>query len=221
MSFALQHQCHLPKSVLSIDLSLGCSGFVAALVLGVNLLSRFENVVIVCADNYRSKVEKSDRSTSAIFSDAASACLIRREGALRIVGDSHFADGSGGKHLIQHLGGGIEPDRLQMAGADVLLFTQRVVPAEIQKLLKNSGVTKDEVDNWYFHQASKLVLDSLEARIAPKNSIRRNIEHIGNTTSSSIPILLASDLAALDGKVSVLSGFGVGLSVSSVLILSE
>jgi 3-oxoacyl-[acyl-carrier-protein] synthase III len=41
---------------------------------------------------------------------------------------------------------------------------------------------------------------------------------IGNTVSSTIPILLEDRITQLKNQISVLSGFGVGLSASSMVI---
>lgn len=218
MSCRLQHDCDLPNNILAFDIGQGCSGFVQAFVLTAKLLLKFDNILIVCTDSYRSKLDHSDRSTASVFSDAATVTWVSSGGDLSVLAESHFADGSGRKFLFQEVLANGVPGTLHMSGADVLLFAQRVVPEEISRLLTMADVSSDEIDNWYFHQASKLVLDKLESRIHPKSPIRRNIEHFGNTVSSSIPLLLAEDLDLLGGKLSVLCGFGVGLSASCVLV---
>ena len=80
----------------------------------------------------------------------------------------------------------------------------------------------NEIDLFVFHQASKVMLDSLERllRIKPEK-IHRNLCDIGNTVSSSIPIVLRDALQK--GMVSrgdkvLVSGFGVGLSWGTAII---
>ena len=69
------------------------------------------------------------------------------------------------------------------------------------------------------HQASKLVVDSLKSVLPKDISIPTNFETVGNTVSSSIPILLAANLDVLNRSGSLLlAGFGVGLSSSVVAI---
>lgn len=218
MSCRLQYESGLPNNILAFDVGQGCSGFVQALVIATQLLHKFDNILIVCTDSYRSKLDHSDRSTASVFSDAATATWISSGGVLSVLADSHFADGSGRKFLLQEILANGVLGTLHMSGADVLLFAQRVIPEEISRLMTIAEVSSDQIDNWYFHQASKLVLDKLESRIQPRTPLRRNIEHFGNTVSSSIPILLAEDLDLLGGKLSVLCGFGVGLSASCVLV---
>jgi 3-oxoacyl-[acyl-carrier-protein] synthase-3 len=221
MSCQLQEKCQLPTQLLAFDLGQGCSGFVQALIVGTSLLANFKNIVIVTTDTYRSKLRKDDRATAAVFSDGASATWISSGGPLEIIAESHFTDGSGKKFLFQKVHEEQSIGQLSMSGADVLLFTQRIVPVEVENLMKATGKNSVEIGNWYLHQASKLVLDRLEAKIQPAVPFHRNIHEVGNLVSSSIPFLLARDISKLNTGLTVMSGFGVGLSASSVLISSR
>lgn len=214
----LQESCDLPESIMAFDLAQGCSGFVQALSLSSKLVEQFKNVVIVCADTYRSKLDPIDRSTSLLFSDAASATWISSEPILNILAESHFTDGSGSNFLFHKVPAYNKKEFLCMAGADVLLFAKKCVPAEIRIALDRSGIDSSEVSRWFMHQASKLVLDSLDQRIAPPVGVERNLEQIGNTVSSSIPILMKNYLYELDEGINVLCGFGVGLSIATLVI---
>ena len=100
----------------------------------------------------------------------------------------------------------------------MLLFAQKFVPLEIEHALEMSGTDSSQVSNWFFHQASKLVLDSLDKRVSSHVPAHRNLEHIGNTVSSSIPILLKDHLDSLVNGINVISGFGVGLSVATLVL---
>ena len=214
----LQSNCDIPGTVMTFDLAQGCSGFVQALSLSSKLVEQFKNVVIVCADTYRSKLDPNDRSTSLLFSDAASATWISSEQKLSILAESHFTDGSGSSFLFHKVPAYNEKEFLYMAGADVLLFAKKCVPNEIGIALDRCGIDSSEVRRWFVHQASKLVLDSLDQRIISPIGVERNLEHIGNTVSSSIPILLQNYLKELDEGINVLCGFGVGLSIATLVI---
>ena len=214
----LQSKCDLPESIMAFDLAQGCSGFVQALSIASKLVQQFENVVIVCADAYRSKLDPADRSTALLFSDAASAILVTSEQKLSILAESHLTDGSGSNFLFHKVPAYNEEEFLHMAGADVLLFAKKCVPSEIKNVLDECGLKTSEVSKWFVHQASKLVLDNLDHRIAPTVGVERNLEHIGNTVSSSIPILLQNRLSELNEGINVLCGFGVGLSIATLVI---
>jgi len=214
----LQDRCGLPNSIMAFDMSQGCSGFVQALSIAANLLNTFENIVIVCADTYRSKLDVADRATSPLFSDGASATWISRDGDLRVVGESHTTDGSGRDFLYHRIPTTETKEFLHMSGADVLLFSKRVVSSEIVKVLEKCSLDISEIDNWYFHQASKVVLDGLEQRFKTPKPFARNLQDIGNTVSSSIPILLHTRLAEVNSSRSLLCGFGVGLSTATMVL---
>jgi|694.fasta_scaffold23648_1 3-oxoacyl-[acyl-carrier-protein] synthase-3 len=212
---ALVHQSlGLPPSVMALDLNQGCSGFVQALCLAVPLTKTHQNVLIVCADRYRSKLRKGDRSTESVFSDAASAVLIKPNGPLQLKAQSHYTDGSGAQYLRQETG-----SKLTMAGADVFLWTRNKVAKQIAALIEDETAAGRAPHTVFLHQASKLVIDSLKSVLPKDISIPTNFETVGNTVSSSIPILLAANLDVLNRSGSLLlAGFGVGLSSSVVAI---
>ena len=73
-----------------------------------------------------------------------------------------------------------------------------------------------------FHQASQMVLDTLQRllRIQPER-MRANLAEVGNTVSASIPIVLknAVDAGRLPrGDKFLVCGFGLGLSWASALL---
>ncbi len=218
MAFEIQDRCGLPKEILAVDLNQGCSGFVQSLQLAVSLLSDRKNILIVCADNYRSKLDKSDRSTNSVFSDAATATLVSDRAVLEIVGDCHFSDGSGRSLLFQSIDKSQNNGFLHMSGNDVWMFTKRIVYEQIMQTLQKSGIQPSEVGEFYLHQASDLVLNDLKKKLGPDAKVPVEMKLIGNTVSSTIPILLEHRLSKLSQQISVLSGFGVGLSSSSLVI---
>jgi 3-oxoacyl-[acyl-carrier-protein] synthase III len=204
----------LPPGVMALDLNQGCSGFTQALCLAVPLTASHKNVLIICADRYRSKLRKGDRSTESVFSDAASAVLIKPNGPLQLITQSHYTDGSGAQYLRQEIGG-----ELTMAGADVFLWTRNKVAKQIASLIHDEIFAGRTPHTIFLHQASKLVCDTLKNLIPEIPNVPTNLEKVGNTVSSSIPILLASDMSLLQKEGSVIiAGFGVGLSSSCIAI---
>lgn len=218
MAFEIQDRCAIGKEILAFDINQGCSGFVQALQLAVSTLSWSKNVLIVCTDRYRSKLRTDDRSTNAVFSDAATATLITNRPSLEIAACKHHSDGAGRNLLYQSLDITENSGKLFMSGSEVWLWTKRVVLSQIADLLASENMSLDEVDEIFFHQASELVLNGLQAQISSGVRVPRRLRENGNTVSSSIPILLEDRLADLPTQTSVLSGFGVGLSCSSLLI---
>lgn len=216
----LQNDLGLDQETFAFDIGQGCSGFVQALYLASKLINDFENIIIVCCDTYRTKLDRYDRSTSTIFSDGATATLITRGGNLQIASHKHITDGSGAKLLYHSRDLSKNNGKLFMAGGDVLLFTKRVVYKQAEEVIERANLTLKDIDSVVVHQASKLVLDELERRFGDQVEFPRNIEKYGNTVSSSIPLLIKDSLEKINNQTTVMCGFGVGLS-SSCLVLTN
>ena len=84
-----------------LDVTQGCSGFPYAMITAINLIKNkeFKNCLIVCSETYTKHINKSDRSTAPIFSDARSAFFINKKNLPSILSTFSYTDGSGGKNL--------------------------------------------------------------------------------------------------------------------------
>lgn len=211
LSCRLQDRLNLGNGVLAFDINQGCSGFVQALLLAVGLLASIEHCLIITVDRYRSKLSSNDRSTQSVFSDASAAVLVTASNQLEIRYSRHHTDGSAAEKLQQPLG-----QSLHMSGADVFLWTKRVVGPMIRELAEAMANGAGPPQFAFLHQASKLVLDGLVPALSPNVAVPRNLGRIGNTVSSSIPMLLEKHLNEFRTTNSLLCGFGVGLSATAL-----
>ena len=111
---------------------------------------------------------------------------------------------------------------IYMDGMGILTFVNSRVPKQIRSILARNSLKVEEINLFIFHQASSMALDSLTRLLAIKpEKVFRDMENIGNTVSSSIPISLkdAFDKGLLKkGDKIILSGFGVGLSWATALM---
>lgn len=207
----LQHKSGLPSSTFLIDINQGCAGFVQALTIASKFLVEWKNIIIVCADQYRSKLALDDRSTNAVFSDCATATLISsdKDANLSISANSFIFDGSKTNYLYQSFDSNINNGRLFMDGPKLWAYTRTEIVPIIKKLLGHS----DDVHAIYMHQASKVVFDGIAQQLQSyKLEVPSNFNKIGNTVSSSIPMLLSEHLEAFNSKTSIVAGFGVGIN---------
>ena len=218
LSYEIHTQLGLSESCFCIDLMQGCAGFIHGLILASKLVKSDHHVLIICSDTYRSKIEPGDRSVDAIFSDAASAILVTADESVVVLGESHFTDGSGIKYLFQNLNSDGRRSFLRMSGGEVFLFTKRIVEDQIRSLLKKVSVEENDISLLIPHQASKLVLDNLATKFSTVGEFVNLVGETGNTTSSSIPIALRQHLDLFNKGTTVLSGFGVGLACSSIVL---
>jgi 3-oxoacyl-[acyl-carrier-protein] synthase-3 len=198
----------------AFDLGLGCSGY----VYGLGILQSFmyanaaASGVLITADPYSKIIDPNDKNTVLLFGDAATATLMTANPVLRLGPFSYGTDGSKAEALRRRNG------RLSMKGRDIFNFAVERVPADVEHVLKQAGLTIADIDAVYFHQGSRFIIEMLAKRLGtPLPKIRMGMEETGNTVSSSIPLLLEQDLGDRSINKALLSGFGVGLSWASCI----
>ena len=96
----------------------------------------------------------------------------------------------------------------------------------VNELYAKSNQNMSETDYFVFHQANKLINESVrkKLKITDASKVLYSLENFGNTSSASIPLTLitqASDDLSSKKCNLCLCGFGVGYSWGSVLINSE
>lgn len=230
----LQHRLGLPKSVAAFDFTLACSGYVYGLAICKAFIEAgiLENILLVTCDTYSKYIRPDDRGPRTLFGDAAAATLVRAGD--RGIGEMDLAtDGSGAESFILRSrgcrnGAGHEPgctsatEYIQMDGLAVLTFVKKEIPAFTRKLLSKAHLDLSAIDLFIFHQASKVALDQLRAALGiPCHKTFSNLENLGNTVSSSIPIAIYDAWRAgklKPGMLTLLVGFGVGLSWGGALV---
>lgn len=217
----------LSKSVACFDVGLGCSGFVYGLSIVNNFLNGngYKKGLLITAETYSKLVEDYDKNTKPLFSDAAAATLIGYNPVFTPCKFSFGTDGSRFDHLIARqeakgeTRGGVT---LRMNGRGIFEFAAVEVVKDVLNCLKNNSLSLDEIDYFVFHQASSFMLDALAKKlgIKDKSKVVKNLDQVGNTVSSSIPIVLKylNDSLDLKQKKILISGFGVGLSWASTIL---
>jgi 3-oxoacyl-[acyl-carrier-protein] synthase-3 len=103
-----------------------------------------------------------------------------------------------------------------MDGPSLIEFTLDAIPQLVSDVLAKAGISRDEIDFYLLHQATRKMLDGLRERMElPESRMPLLLERCGNTVSSTIPLLI-DDLRRSGrlrpGARSMLVGFGVGLS---------
>lgn len=231
----LQDRLQLPQSAGALDFNLGCSGFVYGLALAKGLIAggTAHNVLLLTAETYSKYIHPSDKGNRSIFGDGAAACLVSETGFAQIGEFVLGTDGSGYDKLIVRDGGArhrekngkvvhdesgseMRDDFLYMNGGDIFNFTLKVIPELEKQVLQKNGLEDKDVDYFVFHQANKLMLETVRkvCSIAPER-FYLNMQQVGNTVSSTIPIALKDCMdngTVSSGMTVMIAGFGVGLS---------
>lgn len=242
-SAALCAALELDHGVASFDIALGCSGYVYGLSVCEALLAAWpaRNALLVTCDPYSRIIAAEDLATNAVFGDAATASWISRDGPGARLGKCDFGtDGAGGEALRIDRGGAAAPlvalgseglasgerddHRLRMDGRAVFDFVLRRIPPSIARCLDANELTLDDVDAFALHQGSAFMLKALARKAGiPDDKLSINIDRFGNTVSSTVPILLAERGAMrMAGRdVTLVSGFGVGLSWATGILIAQ
>jgi len=227
-SSVLQYRLGLPKTVLAFDVSLGCSGYVVTLVTAKALMVEMgiRRALVFTCDPYTKVLAPDDKTTVPLFSDAASVSLLEIGAPLQI-GKAVCGNDGGSFDALIIRGSGtarIDDEReqpLRMDGRRIFSMLKKEVPASIKSCLQLNGLSAAEVDVYLFHQASAWLLRVLcEDLGIEADRVPSNLKTVGNTVSSSIPLLLEELLTSGRSvpRTMMLSGFGVGLSWASVVV---
>ena len=204
----------LSESCAAFDISLGCSGFVYGLSAITAFMSQnsMTNGLLITADPYSKVIDDTDRNTSLLFGDGAAATLISDHPAWLA---GRFVFGTVGKQgdalrINEHR-------KLEMDGRTVFTFSATAVPPAIRETLIANNMTMDDIDCVLLHQGSKFIVDTIAKRLEVTNKTKFYAGEYGNTVSSSLPILLADNVAENTNTI-LISGFGVGLSLGCTVL---
>ena len=217
-SIKLAAKLGLSKSIFTFDFNQGCSGFVQSFIVANQLINKFKKILLVTSDCYRQKLDVDDRSTNAVFSDGASAMILEDDSDKHsILYDTTITDGNL-RNLLYQSCGGENNGKLHMSGAEIWLFTRKVVVPQIQEAIKYCEEKSIPIGGIYIHQASKLVVDGIKKTMgehAPK--VFENYMNYANTVSSTIPILLIDKPFEKLNGAAIFAGFGVWLTSTVVV----
>ena len=205
----------LQERIAAFDISLGCSGYVYSLSVMSSFMSanKMRKGFLFTADPYSKIVDPNDKTTSLLFGDAATATLLSDCPAL-IIEKAVFGTRGKEHEALQCLNG-----RLQMKGRAVFNFSLISVPPQIREVVQLAGCELDDIDLFVLHQGSKFLVDQLTRRLRlDPGKVPSNLAQVGNTVSSSIPLILEEYVAEPAVKNIVISGFGVGLSWASAVL---
>lgn len=217
-AISLAAKLGLSKSIFTFDFNQGCSGFVQSFIVANQLISKYKKILLVTSDCYRQKLSNDDRSTNAVFSDGSSAMILEYDNDKHsILYDNTITDGNLRNLLYQSCG--IENNgKLHMSGAEIWLFTRKVVVPQIHEAIKYCEGKSIPIGGIYIHQASKLVVEGIKKTMGKYTSIVfENYMNYANTVSSTIPILLIDKPFEKINGAAIFAGFGVGLT-STVIV---
>ena len=235
----LQDELGLSKNVGSMDIGLGCSGYVYSLAVAKGLIEAglAKNILLLTSSVYTKYINLRDKSTRPLFGDGATATWLEAVDESQPSLDAFVfgSDGSRYDKLIIPVGGSKNPPRetpevfaeddnhnyrsnyeVFMDGMAITYFTLREIPKLVDDVLTAAKLTRADLDYCIFHQANKFMMTYLRDK-ANLNDVpfHNDISTTGNIVSGSVPLAIEQVVeshGAADLKRVMLAGFGVGLS---------
>ncbi|MCC6181748.1 MAG: ketoacyl-ACP synthase III [Bacteroidia bacterium] len=245
-SIILQHRLQLPNTTMAFDVGLGCSGYVYGLQLMASLLTsgQIKKGLLLVGDKSTLSTHFEDKSTYPLFGDAGCATAMAYDSTAAPIFFNSQSDGAG-EDAIKILDGAarntvrddtfeiveVEPGvkrsrrHLALKGIDIFNFALKEVTPNIHELLKFATIEKEQVNYFVFHQANRLINESVrkKLKVLDVSKVPYSIQLFGNTSSASIPLTMVTQLKQKlqDENTLLLSGFGVGYSWSSCVFNSK
>jgi 3-oxoacyl-[acyl-carrier-protein] synthase-3 len=227
------------RGVGTFDVSASCSGFLYGLSMAQAMIQSGQvGTCLVVASEVKSRfLDHQDETTAMLFGDGAGAVLLRGEEDRNpeshgVLGLRLYADGS--RHALIRIpaGGSRSPSSpatlarrehvLRMQGASLFRTATRRIQQAVQDLLKEFGLSFDDIKQVVLHQANGRILAHVADRLGiPQSKVASVIERYGNTSSASVPIALdaaVSEGRILSGDLVLLGSFGGGLTWATGLV---
>lgn len=230
MACLLHHELgrHGPtKDLPASDILAACTGYLYALQSAFDFCQSrpSANILVVTAEAMTRFTNPEDFDTAIVFADAATATLVH--GSLSSWSRSAKAylhrpvlSARGEDGTVLHHGRRDDPN-VNMDGLKVFPLAVRQMMSLLEKACVESHVSVADLAQIIPHQANGRILEAVAARlnIEPGRLINR-VRHSGNTSSSTIPLVLADFLAASRpprGKVG-LCAFGGGFTFGAAVL---
>jgi 3-oxoacyl-[acyl-carrier-protein] synthase-3 len=233
----LQHRLNLSKECFTLDISLGCSGYIHGLstLAGYMQSGSIKKALLLVGDTSSKVCSVDDKSTYPLFGDAGTATALEysendegfqfhlgSDGSGHnaiIIQDGAYRSPYNGKSLdIKAIEDGISRNNLHLTldGMDVFSFGISKAPETLNQLLQKLEIDKNNIDYFYFHQANMMMNERIRKKLGlPVEKVPTSLKDFGNTSSASIPLTMVTETAEnlRKGKNEIIAcGFGVGLS---------
>ncbi len=218
-------------NAFAFDLDSACSSFLYGLSVAASYIEsgRYKKILLIGADKNSSMIDYTDRATCIIFGDGAGAVLIEPTTDGNGLQDELMrSDGSGREFLNVAAGGSVMPateetiaNRLHFARQDGQTVFKNAVfnMADVcEKILEKNNLKNEDVNWLAAHQANKRIVEATARRMKlDPSQVMLNIQNYGNTTSATLPLLLADYESQLKkGDNIIFAAFGGGFSWGSI-----
>jgi 3-oxoacyl-[acyl-carrier-protein] synthase-3 len=218
----------------SFDIDAACSSFLFGISVASGFIEsgKYNKILLIGADKNSSMIDYSDRATCIIFGDGAGAVLFEGNNDGLGVQDEYLRTNGEGREFLQvQKGGSAFPFKKGDVFGDTGCFVRqegRTVfknavfnMADVtEKILDRNKLKIDDISWLAAHQANKRIIDATADRIGlDESKVLMNIHRYGNTTSATLPLLLADYESQLKkGDNIIFAAFGGGFSWGAIYL---
>ncbi len=220
-------------NAFSYDLQAACSSFLYGMSTAARYIEsgRYKKVLLIGADKMSSIIDYTDRATCIIFGDGAGAVLFEpNNDGLGLQDEYLRSDGIGREFLKIDAGGSILPPSeetiknkqhfVHQEGRTVFKFAVSNMADVSEKMLTRNNLTKEDIQWLVPHQANKRIIEATANRVGLEDDkVMMNIHKYGNTTSATLPLLLADYEKELKkGDNLIFAAFGGGFTWGAIYL---
>ncbi len=220
-------------NAFAFDMDAACSSFLYGMSVAASYIEsgRYKNILLIGADKMSSIVNYKDRATCIIFGDGAGAVLFEPTTENLGLKDEYLRSDGTGRDFLQATYGGssnaLTPEVLEKGGHYAFQEGRTVFKNAVfnmadaaVKILERNNLDKDSVDWLAAHQANKRIIDATAQRIdLADEKVMINIHKYGNTTSATLPLLIADYESQLKkGDNIIFAAFGGGFNWGAIYL---
>ena len=220
-------------NAFSYDLQAACSSFLYGMSTAASYIEsgRYKNILLIGADKMSSIIDYTDRATCIIFGDGAGAALFEPNTEGLGLQDEYLrSDGKGREFLKIDAGGSILPTSeetiknglhsVHQEGRTVFKFAVSNMADVAEKMLTRNNLVKEDIQWLAPHQANNRIIEATANRVGLESEkVMVNIHKYGNTTSGTLPLLLADYENQLKkGDNIIFAAFGGGFTWGAIYL---
>lgn len=215
------------------DLQAACSSFLYGMSVASAYIAsgKYKKVLLIGADKMSSIIDYTDRATCIIFGDGAGAVLFEpNEEGLGVQDEIMKSDGVGREFLRIEAGGSLMPTSeetlknkkhfVYQDGKTVFKYAVSGMADVSAQIMERNQLSHEDVQWLVAHQANRRIIDATANRMGVDESkVLINIEKYGNTTSATLPLVLADfEKNFKKGDNIIFAAFGGGFTWGSIYL---
>ena len=246
-SCILQDRLGLSESCFTMDIPMGCCGFMYAMTVAGNMLSsgNVKRALLLIGDTAMRMGSLKDKSRVPLFGDCGTAVALEYDIQAHAIVVEFNTSGKGHEALMtphggfrhpiipesfkyEDFGNGIirAPMHALINGMNVFSFAISKPPKSIDLFMADYGINKDtDIDYFLIHQANKMIVDRVVKKLKlDTNKVPYNLEQFGNLGGASIPSLMVTrlrDVLMTKETALLMSSFGLGLTWGTMYMTTK